>query len=235
MKFVGFLKQVKLEWLNLTAEELKKGNDRKTIRQFLKDYIGNFYQSKTTIKKVAAILMNTWVDVEYKNIRDFALALYDNVKEEEKIALHYGLMMIAFPIFNDTVSLIGKALYLNDRFKLKNIRNKICEKWGERQTIKYSFNRIIMSLKEWGLIENEKVGIYKSGRKIIIENAQVKAFLLACYLIAQNRDYIDLVEAENLYLFFPFSYSLNLTELSNQNVLSKNNIGSSIVIGVRDF
>lgn len=235
MKFVGFLKQVKLEWLNLTAEELKKGNDRKTIRRFLKDYISNFYQSQNTVKKVVAILMRTWVDVKYKNIRDFALALYDNVKEEEKIALHYGLMMIAFPIFNDTVSLIGKALYLNDRFKLKNIRNKICENWGERQTIKYSFNRIIMSLKEWGLIENEKVGIYESGRKIIIENPRVKAFLLACYLIAQNRDYIDLVEAENLYLFFPFSYSLNLTELSNQNVLTKNNIGSSIVIGVRDF
>ncbi|CCJ33849.1 hypothetical protein [Caloramator australicus] len=235
MKLVGFLKPVKLEWLNLTVEELKKGNDSENIRQFLKDYISNFYQSKDTIRKAAAILMNAWVDVEYKNIRDFALDLYDNVKEEEKIALHYGLMMIAFPIFNDIVSLIGKALYLDERFKLENIKNKIYEKWGERQTLKYSIDRIIMSLKEWGLIENEKIGIYKSGKKIIIENAQVKAFLIACYLIAQNRDYIDIVEAENLYSFFPFLYNLNLTELNNIDILSKNNIGSNIVIGVKDL
>lgn len=234
MKTVGFLKPVKADWLNLTVKELKEGKDKEEIRKSLKEYISNFYESKDTVRKAAAVLMNTWVDIddENKNLRDLALSLFDNADEDEKIALHYGLMIAAFPIFYDVVFLIGKILYIDENFKIDYIKKRIYEKWGERQTVRYSIDRIIMSLKEWGLIENEKIGVYKIGKKIYINNDEIKAFLISSYLKVSERSYVDINEINNIYSLFPFVLDMNLSDIKKNNILSINNIGSSIVIGI---
>lgn len=151
---------------------------------------------------------------------------------EEKIALHYGLMMLSFPIFNDIIYLIGKSLYLDEKFKLENIRRKIFEKWGERQTILYSINNIIFSLKEWGLIISEGKGLYTSGREIYISDSSIKCFLILCYLKASNRSYLDFAEIDKLYSLFPFEFDLNLNEITSSKMLNINRIGTYIVVGV---
>ncbi|MCG0275622.1 MAG: hypothetical protein L5655_05565 [Thermosediminibacteraceae bacterium] len=48
--------------------------------------------------------MKTWVDVDERTkfVRDFALDLYERANAEEKVALYYGLMMLSFPIFNES-------------------------------------------------------------------------------------------------------------------------------------
>lgn len=235
MKFVGFLKPVKLEWLNMTADELKKGNlSSKEIKKLLKEHVSNFYKSPVTIRKSVSVLLKTWVDVDERTkfVRDFALDLYERANAEEKIALHYGLMMLSFPIFNDIIYLIGKSLYLDEKFKLENIRRKIFEKWGERQTILYSINNIIFSLKEWGLIISEGKGLYTSGKKIYISTSSIKCFLILCYLKASNRSYLDFAEIDKLYSLFPFAFDLNLNEITSSKMLSINRIGTNIVVGV---
>lgn len=140
--------------------------------------------------------------------------------------------MISFPIFNDIINLIGKSLYLDEKFKLENIRRKIFEKWGERQTILYSINNIIFSLKEWGLIISEGKGLYTSGKKVYISDRSIKCFLILCYLKASNRNYLDFAEIDNLYSLFPLEFDLNLNEITLSKMLSINRIGTNIVVGV---
>ncbi|KKC29840.1 VrlQ [Caldanaerobacter subterraneus KAk] len=234
MKFVGFLKPVKREWLDMTADELIRGNlTPKEIKEHLKNHVSNFYKSAVTTRKAVSVLLKTWVEVdeEKKFIRDLALALYERAKDEEKIALHFGLLILNFPIFNDIIYFIGKSLYLDEKFRLENIRKKIFEKWGERQTILYSINNILFSLKEWGLIINEKNGVYTTGRKINISDSSIKCFLILCYLKASNRSYLDFNEIGNLYSLFPFEFDLNLNEITSSRILSINKIGANIVIG----
>ncbi|HEY8361317.1 MAG TPA: hypothetical protein VIK77_00370 [Tissierellaceae bacterium] len=70
----------------------------------MKEYVSNFYKSTVTIRKSVSVLLKTWVDVDERTkfVRDFALDLYERANAEEKVALYYGLMMLSFPIFNES-------------------------------------------------------------------------------------------------------------------------------------
>ncbi|WAM31027.1 hypothetical protein [Caldicellulosiruptor naganoensis] len=234
MKAIGFLKPVRVEWLNITVEELIKGKEKNEIRDVLKRIVSNYYKSEDTIRKILAILMSTWVNAPEKNmcLRDRGVDLFKIANPDEKIALHFGMLMVTYPIFNDVVFIIGKAFYLENRFKLEYLKKRIFEKWGERETLRFSIDKIIKTLKDWELIVSKNSGVYEPGTKVTITNKDIKAFLIACYLKANGRSYIDIDEIENLYSFFPFNISVNLNELMNVDSLNVNKIDSVITVAV---
>jgi len=232
MQAVGFNRFIKREWLDYTAFLAKSEKDIKVIRQKLNEYLEKEARAKITRKKNVAELLRIWVNVPEKNLnlKEEALALFEKVPDDDKILLHWSMMMLAFPIFIDATSSIGKIFNLQNRLSLKTLEKRIFERWGERSTVKYALQKIAGSMAEWGVITRTKAGEYTKTQAIEIKNTDLKLFFIDCYMEAQARDYLKVIEANNLSVAFPFKLNLGLNDFNESTVLTLSRMGSDVVI-----
>lgn len=239
LKRIGFDRVIKLDWLNKTAmicanrENLcgLKSNEVKTI---LDEYLEGHVSGENK-RKTINILIRTWVntDHEHIHIRDSALELIKTADENEKPAIHWCMLMLAYPIFLDVVFTIGKLIDLQNGFSLSMVRRRIYEIWGERSTLKYAIDKIVRSITEWGVIEDgDKSGDYKRKEQFTISNSEVKLLLIEAYLTASKRAYLQFMEVNKLHELFPFKLDLGLEDFHGSEIFSTNKMGMDIVIGL---
>ncbi|HHY23775.1 MAG TPA: hypothetical protein GX527_05990 [Clostridiaceae bacterium] len=158
---------------------------------------------------------------------------YYTADENEKLAIHWCMLMLAYPIFLDVVFTIGKLIDLQNGFSLSIVRRRIFEIWGERSTLKYAIGKIVRSITEWGIIEDgDKSGDYKRKEQFIISSPEVKFLLIEAYLTASKRAYLQFIEVNKLHELFPFKLDLRLEDFHNSEIFSLNKMGMDIVIGL---
>ena len=228
---IGFDRVVKLDWLNKTAEFYMEERDYGKVKLALDKYLEHL--GRENRRKTIYILVRTWVNVEseHKHIRDKAIKLFEMADEDEKVAIHWCMLMMAYPIFLDITATIGKLLDLQDGFSLSMVRRRIYELWGERSTLQYALNKIVRSITEWGAIEDGcKLGDYKRKEQFIINNIKVKLLLIEAYLASSGKAYLRFGEVNNLDELFPFKMDLELDDFHSYQVFNLNKMGSDVVI-----
>jgi hypothetical protein len=235
MQTVGFNRFIKREWLEFTAFLACREKDEKIIRKNLNEYLEKETKAEITRQKTVAELLRIWVNVpaSHENLKEKALDLFEKVPEDEKMLLHWSMIILAFPIFIDVASSLGKIFSLQDRVSLKSLEKRIFEKWGERSTVKYALPKIVGSMVEWGVITRTKVGEYTKVQTIEIKNKDCKLFFINCYMQALEKDYLRFIEANNLSAAFPFKLNLGLDDFNNSNTLTLSRMGSDVVIIAR--
>ena len=107
--------------------------------------------------------MTIWVKThnEFTALKQQALVAYNDEKSN-KLAIHWSMMLVAYPVFADVCALIGKLTNIQDTFTTSWLKEKLFEVWGERTTLLHSSDKILQTLKLIGAIENEKVGVYRA-------------------------------------------------------------------------
>lgn len=233
MKKVGFARRIKLEWLDKVVEFYKNEKDVKKIKDELDAFLVDQVKSKVNRGKSIDVLISSWVDVpeEFKYLRDKAVVLFDKVSEGEKKFIHWFMLISAFPLFSDISSVIGKLLSIQEEFKLDTVRQRIFEIWGERSTVKFSTDKIISSMVEWGVLSKaQKPGIYKKANTIEIKNKELKLLFLEVYLKSNKKSSISYAELSKLYIMFPFEVSFELGDFYDSPVLNVNKMGDNTVI-----
>lgn len=235
MQRVGFDRTIKIEWLDKVVELYKNEKEVKKIKNELYEFLIDKVICEDNRRKCVNILIYTWVEVpkEYQDIRDKALVLFDNATDKERLFMHWFMLMLAFPIFNDIIDLIGKLLSIQDEFSLSTIKQRIFELWGERSTVKYAVEKIIASMVQWKVLERQsKPGMYKKAPLIEIKNADIKLLFIECYLKSSKRPYINYYELNSLYKVFPFKITINLQDFYKSDMLNLNKMGDSVVIAI---
>lgn len=226
---VGFDRFIKLDWLNKTAEIYME--DDKKVRLVLEDYLKHI--GRANRKKIISVLVRTWVNVEPQHIqiRDTALKLFEMADKDEKVAIHWCMLMMAYPIFLDITATIGKLLDLQDGFSVGMVKRRIYELWGERSTLQYAVSKIIRSLTEWGAVEDGcKPGYYKRKQRFIVNNTEIKLLLIEAYLASSDRLHLQFGEVNNLDELFPFQLDLGLNDFHCSQEFNLNKMGSDVVI-----
>lgn len=234
LRRIGFDRFIKLDWLNKTVEIYMEEGESKRTRLSLDRYLGDCIKgrSKDTTKNV---LSRTWVNVEpyHSAVRDRAVELFKDTDTEEQIALHWCMLMLAYPVFCDITSTAGKLIKLQGGFSLGMVRRRIYEMWGERTTLQYAIDRILRSVAEWGAVEDGVVkGEYQKEEQFIIQNTDVKLLLIEAYLLASGNNYLQFTEVGNIDELFPFKLDLSLDDFQRSTVFDINKMGSDIVIGL---
>lgn len=231
---IGFDRLIKIDWLNKTAEifeqEKNPQNVKLSLDYYLKDDVGGDNRRKTI-----NILMRTWVNVDQKHetIRDRALQLFKVADESERIAIHWSMFMLAYPIFNNVVASVGKLLKLQDEFALSMVKRRIYELWGERVTLQYAIEKMARSFVNWGVIQGSgKPGQYKRNQPIEIKNTDIKLLLVEAYLLSTERPHIQFIEVVNLNEFFPFKIDIGLGDFQTSNIFRINRMGGEAIIGM---
>lgn len=98
-----------------------------------------------------------------------------------KSVVYTALMCAAYPLFYDTVALLGKYFHAQDEIETHLIFSKLSEKYGASVDSTIGFNSVVKMLVEAGLIMRPKTGFYRACRMTNISDftreIYTKAFL----------------------------------------------------------
>ena len=98
-----------------------------------------------------------------------------------RCVVYSGLMCAAYPLYYDTVTLLGKYFHAHDEIETNLIFSKLSEKYGASVDSTIGFNSVIKMLVEAGLIMRPKTGFYRACRMTNISDftreMYIKAFL----------------------------------------------------------
>lgn len=229
-KMVGLSRSIKLEWLNKTADLVVEGKSAQEIKDEMNEYLSFEIKSPTNLRKTREILLNIWVksETEFPELRAKALEAYNNEKSN-KMAIHWCLMIAAYPVFADVCSLLGKLTNIQDTFTTSWLKEKLFEAWGERATLQHSSDKILQTLKYIGAIENLKVGTYKT-KKYAINDSETITLLIMTILLTNEKAYFEVAELPTIPQMFPFEFVVSHEWLHNSNCFSLNNFGGKVVL-----
>lgn len=233
-KIVGISRNIKLDWLNKVADLAIELNDVKEIKIQLNDYLASYINSPTNLRKTREILMNIWVRSQKDNGALYQLAINSFSKGDlnEKMAVHWCMMLFSYTVFQDIASVIGN---LNDRqydITTNLIKSRIFDKWGERTTLYHSIDKILKTMNDIGYISRKKVGLYEV---IIteIKNDITAKLITATILFLTDKLYLSLDEIRNNSIMFPFEYIANMNILNDNKIFSIDRFGGKSVISIK--
>lgn len=231
-KIIGLSRSIKLEWLNKTVELVLEGKDETQIKDELNEYLSFEIKSAINLRKTREILMTIWVRTpeELSTLKQLALEAYKDEKSN-KLALHWSMMLVAYPVFCDVCALIGKLTNIQDTFTTSWLKEKLFEMWGERTTLFHSSDKILQTLKLIGAIENEKVGVYRIKKYPVTDSKTIQVLLMAI-LSLKEKAYYEVVELSSVPQTFPFEYSVSHEWLHDSDLFTLNNFGGKIMLTV---
>jgi hypothetical protein len=231
-KIIGLSRSIKLEWLNKTVELVLEGKDETQVKDELNEYLSYEIKSTTNLRKTREILTNVWLRTsdELSTLKKLALKAYNNDKSN-KLALHWSMMLITYPVFSDVCALIGKLTNIQDTFTPSWLKEKLFERWGERTTLFYSSDKILQTLKLFGAIENEKVGVYRIKKYLVTDEKTIQVLLLAI-LHLREKAYYEITELSSVPQAFPFDYGVSYEWLHNSDLFTLSNFGGKVVVTI---
>ena len=232
-KMVGLSRAIKMEWLNKTVDLVNEGMAPENIKEALNDYIGFDIKSPDNIRKSREILMNAWVypfeDEVANSIREQAVEALKN-GNKDKLALHWCMLLLCYPVFVDVTGMIGKISSMQDSFSLAWLKEKMFEEWGERATLFHSLDKIMQTLRQIGCVDS-KNGVYTI-RHYEIMGDTTKTIILKTILALKMQAYYEPSELVRVPQMLPFDYTID-SELifGNKNFEIGNFGGSPVIIG----
>ena len=166
-KMVGLSRNIKLPWLKYTVDLVSEGLSDAEIKEKINEYLSFEIKSPTNLRKTREILMNIWVyPNDYSSqLRNEAVELIESVPEYA-VCINWCMMLAAYPVFMDLCKLIGKMSEFQDEITLSQLKAKLFDEWGERSTLYHSIDKLVATLKEFGVLTREKPGKYHTQRDL---------------------------------------------------------------------
>jgi hypothetical protein len=229
-KLVGLSRAVKTDWLTKTVELISQTTNEQEIKEALNEYLSFEINSPTNLRKTREILINIWFRPSITT-PDIWVAATKAYKDDanNRLALNWSMLLLAYPVFVDVCGLIGKISVVQDAFTTAWLKEKLLAVWGERATLFHSSDKLLQTLKNLGAIENIKVGVYKTCTRKITDKDTVKVMLLILFAL-NKKAYYEIPELSRSSLFFPFEYVITPEWLHNTPEVTIGNFGGKIVV-----
>ncbi len=209
-RIVGFDRELKLKWLDTTADLVVQGLGEKDILERLKVLLDGELTDNNSVRsakgKTITVLLHIWVKVPdiVKPLRDDAIKLIHQ-PDSNRLILHWGLCLATYPFFAFVVETIGRLAKLQGTFSPIHVQRRAREQYGERETVSRAVNRIIQSLIDWGVIrETGEKRIFEIEKPVLIKNNSYKRWLIEAVLISSGNNSAPLKTLFNSPSLFPF-------------------------------
>jgi hypothetical protein len=184
-KFVGFSQKIKRAWLDAVLDRLVKTADEAELRAFLDKHLREELPGTESRAKTSGIILRIWCGIPPKRIslRDRAVALLPRISGQERISLHWGMTVLAYPFFRDTAEVVGRLLALQDDFTTAQVQGRMLTTWGDRATSKEAAQKLITTLVDWEVLRSTKTkGHFLLSRKMTASIPDLQLwFLRPCW------------------------------------------------------
>jgi len=239
---IGIDRRIRLEWLNLVADLAISGNDKKEIRNYIRNYLqGQFSNSDKNVRgsfdKTVTILMRTWIDVpkDLIALQLDGLSLLSKLPSDNRVAVHWGMLMAVYPFWGAVAEHVGRLLRLQGRVVLAQVQRRLREYYGERQTVSRAAQRVVRSFVDWGVLrDTQQKGVYAQGDEININNPKLLVWILEAFLHANSCDMVSIKDALDSMRLFPFKmeylYAERLVSLSNRLEIMRQGFNEDVIM-----
>jgi hypothetical protein len=219
LKKVGFLQYVKKDWLDATVAFYQNNQKIEEIKANLDELIKIEVPKKEERRKTIDVLTRTWIRIpkKYDSLRLDALNFYDDLDPDERIILHWGMLLLAYPFFRDIVYSTGFLLKLQNNFTSTQLRNRLVSNWGHRTTIIRAIDRIIQSLKDWNILIIDGK-LLKPNSKLKIKNELLCLWFLECVYRTEGVESMLLDKLVSLQTMFPFELKIPLYKIKQAGI-----------------
>ena len=209
LKNVGFLQYVTKDWLDATVAFYQTRQNIDEVKASLDTLIKFDVPKNEERRKTIDVLTRIWARIppKFDSLRLDALSFYDDLDPNERIILHWGMALLAYPFFRDIVFSIGSLLKIQDDFTSTQLRNKLISNWGHRTTIIRAIDRNIQSLKNWNILIIDGKSL-KQNSKMIIKNESLCLWFLECIFRAENLDSMLFEKLVSSQTMFPFELKI---------------------------
>ena len=222
---IGYSQRVRLEWLDATANLVLAGNDKAAVTESLQELLADKVSVggqavRGNREKIITILMKTWLSVPrgLEALRDDGLALLRELDRTDRVPVHWGMSLAAYPFWGAVAAHTGRLLRLQNSAAAVQVQRRIMERYGERATVGRATRRVLRAFIDWGILDDTPTkGIYVQGKRYTVRDPERIAWLAEAVLIARmtgSAPVSDLLASPSL---FPF----RLTHMPAQQVVSR--------------
>ena len=212
-KQIGFSQRIRLEWLEQTANLALSGVDRDAAYRALQTLLQNQLSVDGNAKrgnreKAITILMKVWITVPkgLEPFRDEGLSLLRSLPKDDRIAIHWGMSMAAYPFWGTVAETTGRLLRLQDNAVAAQVQRRVRELLGERETVSRAARRVLRSYLDWGVLrETEQKGTYEQGTLRVVDDPKAVTWLISAALMASGVNSAPLAAVIQGPALFPFS------------------------------
>lgn len=203
---IGFDRLIRLCWLDRAALLAAEIRDAEALHQAMLAQLAGELPGADARRKTANVLTRIWwrAPEEHIALRDEALAQIKACTPEERLMYHWGMCLLAYPLFRDVAATVGRLLRLQGVVRQAQVVSRISAEWGNRSTLETAVPRIVRSYVDWGaLVVAEEKGTYRAGTQIALARQGMASWLLTTLRLARTSDLPtnELLHAPEVFVF----------------------------------
>jgi hypothetical protein len=187
---IGFSRELRLKWLEDTANLVLAGNDRNAIYmaldEVLQDKVAVGSNAKGNAReKTINMLIRIWrnVPLELESLRNRGLRLLEQSPVDQHVVVHFGMSIAIYPFLRVVCKNIGRLLRLQGNATTAQIQRRVFEQYGEREIVRRSAYGVTWSLVDWGLLaKGSGLGVYVPCEEQVISDLQLAFWLMEAML-----------------------------------------------------
>jgi len=215
-RIIGFDRKLQLDWLDVTVAQCQSDWDPDRILRNLDLLLETEIIGDKARRNTLTVLMRIWVKVpeEQTEIRNEGLALATDVVPAERLWLHWGMSLLAYPFFRDVAATVGQLGRLQGDFSQAQVQRRMIEGWGQRTTLERAVQRLLRTFVEWQVVLDAGTrGSYSLAPGHQTKNTNLALWLMGCALRANGAEQVPLRELERMPYTFPFELTSFLGDL----------------------
>lgn len=218
---IGFDRRIDIEWLDAAAAQAVSGASPKEMRAFLwklLDGVISGDKAQSARGKTVTVLNHIWGEAVGRRaaLCQRATAQLASCTPEERLALHWAMMVGSYPVFTDVAAAAGRLLTLQGSFTLSHLTRRLAASWGERSTLGRAAQRIVRSMIQWRALQDTSVrGEYRGVPGRIPVSHTVGLVLVEAILVDADESSISLDQLIGHPALFPFDVDVNESHVRN--------------------
>lgn len=228
-KTIGFDRDLRLHWLDAVASRTAAHASVKEIRvwldEFLADSVGGKGHSGNRGKTIT-VLCRVWVTPPRacQDLRQIGVGLLADAHPDQRLALHWGMTLAAYPFFGDVMDAVGRLLSIQGDVQRGSVIQRMYESWGERPAVSRASRAAWQSAIWWGALRQaDERGRYTAAKKAIRISRPIESFLVEAALHWARSKPIAVSSLKALPCMFPFdmSHAAMTARASNRITISR--------------
>jgi len=211
-RMIGYNRTVKLRWLDETVDLFLSGISDADICEALRDRLKDELSVGSTAQrgsreKTITLLLKTWVRVPapLRELRREGLSLLQGVRRAQRLPIHWGMTMAAYPFWRVVAEVIGRLFRLQGTASPMQVQRRVKELFGEREAVARSARYVLRAFSDWGVITDAaRKGEYAPAEPLLVGDPKLAAWLLETAVFSTTEgstDFRGLVDSPCL---FPF-------------------------------